>query len=74
MNPIAKMALGQLIKFMKEKDISELRVFIDTNGEIDFEPATQPDAFIKKSVLTQKVEQYENKILEMKDYLKQLQS
>jgi hypothetical protein len=74
MNPIAKMALSQLIKFMKEKDIAELKVFIDSNNEIDFIPVSNPDKFILQSELTKKVEFYENKILEMKNYLKQLQS
>jgi hypothetical protein len=74
MNPIAKMALGQLIKFMKEKNIAELKVFIDSNNEIDFIPVSNPDKFILQSELTKKVEFYENKILEMKNYLKQLQS
>ncbi len=34
MNPIAKMALGQLIKFMREKNFTELKVFINSNEDI----------------------------------------
>lgn len=73
MNPIAKMALGQLIKFMREKNFTELKVFINQNEEIDFIPVEAPDRLILESQLTAIVEKYENKILEMKNYLKQLQ-
>lgn len=73
MNPIAKMALGQLIKFMREKNFTELKVFINQNEEIDFIRVEAPDRLILESQLTAIVEKYENKILEMKNYLKQLQ-
>lgn len=73
MNPIAKMALGQLIKFMREKNFTELKVFINQNEEIDFIPVEASDRLILESQLTAIVEKYENKILEMKNYLKQLQ-
>lgn len=73
MSPIAKMALGQLIKFMREKNFTELKVFINQNEEIDFIPVEAPDRLILESQLTAIVEKYENKILEMKNYLKQLQ-
>lgn len=72
MNPIAKMALGQLIKFMREKNFTELKVFINSNEEIDFFPVEAPDKLILQSELTAAVEKYEAKILEMKNYLKQL--
>lgn len=67
------MALGQLIKFMREKNFTELKVFINQNEEIDFIPVEAPDRLILESQLTAIVEKYENKILEMKNYLKQLQ-
>lgn len=72
MNPIAKMALSQLIKFMREKNFTELKVFINQNEEIDFIPVEAPDKLILQSELTAVVEKYEAKILEMKNYLKQL--
>lgn len=72
MNPIARMALGQLIKFMREKNFTELKVFINQNEEIGFIPVEAPDKLILQSELTAVVEKYEAKILEMKNYLKQL--
>ena len=65
MNLVAKMALSQLINFMKKENISELRVFITSENEIDFIPAKNPDSFILKS-------EHETKINELKNYLKSI--
>jgi hypothetical protein len=62
-NAIAKMALGQLINFMKRENISQLKVFINEKNEVDFEPVKEPDELILKSY-------HDLKIKELKEYLK----
>ena len=62
-NAIAKMALSQLKNFMERENISQLKVFVNKKGEIDFEPVKQPDELILKSF-------HDEKIKELKNYLK----
>lgn len=65
MNLVAKMALKQLISYMNEKNISELKVFINSQNEIDFVPVHWPDSLMLKS-------EHDKKINELKEYFKTL--
>jgi hypothetical protein len=64
-NIIAKMALKQLVSYMKEKNMSCMKVFLTENNEIDFMPVQAPDDLILKS-------EHEQKIQELKNYFKKL--
>jgi hypothetical protein len=48
-NLIAKMALKQLVSYMKEKNMSCMKVFLTESNEVDFMPVHAPDDLILKS-------------------------
>ena len=64
-NLIAKMALKQLVSYMREKNMSCMKVFLTESNEIDFMPVHAPDDLILKS-------EHEQKIQELKNYFKKL--
>jgi hypothetical protein len=64
-NLIAKMALKQLVSYMKEKNMKCMKVFITENNEVDFLPIIEPEDLILKS-------EHEQKIQELKNYFKKL--
>jgi hypothetical protein len=64
-NLIAKMALKQLVSYMKDKNMACMKVFLTESNEIDFMPVYAPDDLILKS-------EHEEKIQELKNYFKSL--